>query len=130
MKFAYKGEIFESGSSSENANVYSTEETVIGTWIDGKPIYRKVFETTSASSASSFTTIDVSELNIDSAVRGFGVCTTSDGVDQFINTVGSVADAYSFIDLQNKTTLRYKTTMSASFNRPIILILEYTKTTD
>ncbi|MFT4008058.1 MAG: hypothetical protein QM683_21475 [Lacrimispora sp.] len=22
-------------------NVYSTEETVCGTWIDGKPIYRK-----------------------------------------------------------------------------------------
>lgn len=26
-----------------NAQVYSTEETVIGQWINGKPIYRKVF---------------------------------------------------------------------------------------
>lgn len=26
-----------------SGNVYSTEEKVIGTWIDGKPIYRKVF---------------------------------------------------------------------------------------
>lgn len=25
-------------------NVYSTDETVVGKWIDGKPIYRKVFE--------------------------------------------------------------------------------------
>ena len=24
--------------------VYSTDETVIGTWIDGKPIYRKVID--------------------------------------------------------------------------------------
>lgn len=31
----------DSGGSSEN--VYSTEETRIGTWIDGKPLYRKVF---------------------------------------------------------------------------------------
>ena len=29
------------GSFKEN-NTYSTEEQVIGTWIDGKPIYRKV----------------------------------------------------------------------------------------
>lgn len=32
--------IEEAGSISND--VYSTEETVIGTWIDGKPIYRKV----------------------------------------------------------------------------------------
>lgn len=30
------------GSGAEN--VYSTEETVCGIWIDGKPIYRKVIE--------------------------------------------------------------------------------------
>lgn len=29
--------------SSNSANVYSTDETVIGTWIDGKPLYRKVY---------------------------------------------------------------------------------------
>lgn len=28
---------------SSTYDVYSTNETVIGTWIDGKPIYRKVF---------------------------------------------------------------------------------------
>ena len=31
-----------SSSSGGFSNVYSTEETVIGTWIDGKPLYRKV----------------------------------------------------------------------------------------
>ena len=30
------------GSSSGSGEVYSTEETAIGTWIDGKTIYRKV----------------------------------------------------------------------------------------
>lgn len=37
----------DSGSSSSGGNVldvYSTEETIIGTWIDGSPIYRKVVE--------------------------------------------------------------------------------------
>ena len=34
------------GSSSGSGEVYSTEETAIGKWIDGKTIYRKVFEMT------------------------------------------------------------------------------------
>ena len=34
------------GSSSGSGEVYSTEETAIGTWIDGSTIYRKVFEMT------------------------------------------------------------------------------------
>ena len=34
------------GSSSGSGEVYSTEEIAIGTWIDGKTIYRKVFEMT------------------------------------------------------------------------------------
>ena len=33
------------GGGSGSENVYSTEETVIGAWIDGKPIYRRVIET-------------------------------------------------------------------------------------
>lgn len=31
-----------SNGSSSNCNIYSTEETVVGTWIDGKPLYRKI----------------------------------------------------------------------------------------
>lgn len=31
------------GSSGSSGEVYSTEEVRIGTWIDGKPLYRKVF---------------------------------------------------------------------------------------
>lgn len=34
------------GSSSGSGEVYSTEETAIGTWIDGSTIYRKVIEVT------------------------------------------------------------------------------------
>lgn len=33
-----------SGGSSESLDVYSTEEKRIGTWIDGRPLYRKVIE--------------------------------------------------------------------------------------
>lgn len=32
------------GSCGSNGEIYSTEEIEVGTWIDGKPIYRKVIE--------------------------------------------------------------------------------------
>ena len=44
-----------SGSSpggTEVGNVYSAEEVRIGTWIDGKPLYRRVFERTTPSDNS------------------------------------------------------------------------------
>ena len=41
------------GSSGGASNVYSTEETAIGTWIDGKTIYRKVIEYGKLASISS-----------------------------------------------------------------------------
>lgn len=33
----------EPGDEGNASNVYSTDETRVGTWIDGKPIYRRVF---------------------------------------------------------------------------------------
>lgn len=42
MKFMFRGEEIGGGGKTAE-NVYSTEETRIGTWIDGKPLYRKTF---------------------------------------------------------------------------------------
>lgn len=39
-----KGSIAELSSNLDGLSTYSTEETKVGTWIDGKPIYRKVFK--------------------------------------------------------------------------------------
>lgn len=54
MPAMYKGEaVFGvmggDGSGNSGGEVYSTEETVIGTWIDGKPLYRKVVTTVTGS---------------------------------------------------------------------------------
>ena len=47
-KYLVKGnEIFNGVIPNyENARTYSTSEIKVGTWIDGKPIYRKVFSFT------------------------------------------------------------------------------------
>lgn len=53
-----------SGTGAEND--YSTEETVCGKWIDGKPLYRKVIEGKLAgTSVKSSKFADVAALNIE-----------------------------------------------------------------
>lgn len=43
MPLYHKGEVL-CGSSGLGAEIYSTEEVRIGTWIDGKPLYRRVYK--------------------------------------------------------------------------------------
>lgn len=53
-------------SIQSNKNVYSTDEQIIGTWIDGKPIYRKVLNINIKLISNMWIDIeDVSNLNID-----------------------------------------------------------------
>lgn len=57
-----------SGTGAEN--VYSTEETVCGKWIDGKQIYRKVISGKLANdSGNSLVFANVPELNIDKLIN-------------------------------------------------------------
>lgn len=51
-----------------DATRYSTEEKIIGTWIDNKPLYQKTFIITSKQSQ-----IDISSLNIDTYVKSESV---------------------------------------------------------
>lgn len=60
-----------SGTGAEND--YSTEETVCGKWIDGKPIYRKVISGTSAAvSGANNLYANVSALKIDKVINLYG----------------------------------------------------------
>jgi len=58
------------GNSKE---VYSFDEVEIGTWVDGKAIYRKVITGTLATeSGNSIVFADVSELNIEKMINLYG----------------------------------------------------------
>ena len=48
---------------------YSTNEIVVGTWIDNKPIYRKVYSISGDMTASAWTTL-TSLSNVDTLVKG------------------------------------------------------------
>ncbi|MFT4107728.1 MAG: hypothetical protein QM657_18395 [Lacrimispora sp.] len=71
-------------------NVYSTEETVCGTWIDGKPIYRKVIS---------------GKLPVDSAEK-YAFANVSDlKVDKLINLYGNMVDKYNKFQVVMQTTI-------------------------
>jgi microcystin-dependent protein len=113
----------------EQVESYSTSEVKIGdTWIDGKPIYRKVIKITSGISTGTTITTNISDLNIDKCIniKGF----------TYSSTFGYVP-----IDFYNGSNYNYAHTGGGSgFNNiywridigasEVYFILEYTKTTD
>ena len=94
-------------------NVYSTDETIIGRWIDGKPIYRKVIQKPT-------TGMDISSLNIETPIK-METCMFLDGGAYIIKS-GPEAGEARFCFIQNNTL---QVTPGS-----IYAVLEYTKTTD
>lgn len=125
---------FGSGGSSEIA--YSTEETKIGTWVDGKPIYRKVItgyktRTTSTDGTQVINPIDVSSLNVDSVVNLSGTMTSSVGLSMVMPVFrpGSSYGALLFFE-KSSNTVNISNFCSNFGDRDVVIIFEYTKTTD
>ena len=108
--------------------VYSTNETVIGTWIDGKPIYRKVIDF-GALPKTSTKSMPHGISNIDKFIRVYGTANRVDTGDGRVMPYAVSSDAGSIELYQNKTTITVTTTNDRSPYKAYV-ILEYTKTTD
>lgn len=109
----------------DNANSYSTQEIKTGgTWIDGKPIYRKVI--------SNVITADVQDIahgieNIDSYVNLTPYMVNSENTQIFpsFNT-----GSYYFTVFASSKTVLILQCVSGYVGNSYRIILEYTKTTD
>lgn len=117
---------------NQNISNYSTTEQKVGTWIDGKPLYRKVIESTT------FTTnfYPVSS-NIKQFINQYGYVQRKDytsiwqpipsriGNAMSISFLASTQDGGVQIDWGSSWQNDY-----ANLFNKIVLIVEYTKTTD
>lgn len=114
------GEAGDTGADS-CGEVYSTEETHIGTWIDGKPLYRKVSIGNFAGSASVWNDIDTIP-DVDTVASMIGVCVID-------IAKCALPDRLSAIWLRRGavSVLAYDSTYA---QKPVTVITEYTKTTD
>ena len=110
----------------KSGNVYSTSEKKIGTWIDGKPIYRKVITGTTPSNNSQITTINNGQEIIN--LYGFINSWSSNRIP-----INSYNNANDYCRVFGDTTSPIKITITCSssyYNMPYKIIVEYTKTTD
>lgn len=91
------------GSGGGASDVYSTEETAIGTWIDGSTIYRKVIEVgklASVSSKNNFSTVTTTFSDV-----ACGELLRTTGIIKYGTTTRIVVDGgFSNIQLNPSTT--------------------------
>lgn len=116
------------GGSGSAEEIYSTEETRIGTWIDGKPLYRRVFQVTCPPAGAYQIVIPSSDLPNMRIKRIDGYLYSNSNP-----AGGPINFAYSraYIATWNYAGDIYMETNNADYaNSPAEIIFEYTKTTD
>ena len=112
----------------DNKFNYSTEEQKIGTWIDGKPLYRKVIIFDNFTSASGTKTTDLSSLNIKTIVSAFANGNWANGGGMSYPYNISNDDKGSIAINGGWITLTY--VYPNIEEREVYVFLKYTKTTD
>ena len=127
----------ENGSYQEFLNVertnnqqnYSTYEQAIGTWIDGKPLYRKTIKVTSPTQTSSSAIILILDSNC--VIQNFdGYLETNVKARYKLNCWFSTSDyIYTFIN-ENQYSIKSRVSLDAYANKTITITVEYTKNTD
>lgn len=112
---------------------YSTSEKVIGTWIDGKPIYEKTFKWENHALSSGVNTISLGINNIENICYVYAQTTNSGHtnvryLDYYDLEHSGATDSLSYQVLFDGT---FRITTKDTWGSPtIFLTIQYTKTTD
>lgn len=120
--------------SNRNGEIYSTEETRIGTWIDGKSIYRKVMSATHNGSNGQITVGLITDLG--AVIQYYGYVCCSDATYRPIPLLDNRTNSGTQFFVYSWKTGVYLLTdcVTAVLNliqkQRFYLVLEYTKTTD
>lgn len=103
-------------------NSYSEEEQIVGQWVDGKPVYQKVF-TLKSSTASLETGIS----NVDTVVRLYGL--EKDGLNNDYQ-MPYANGSYTRTLYYNKSSDTIKIAGSSATINYSTIVFQYTKTSD
>ena len=116
-------DVYEKFYDETNKEVYSTSEQRIGTWIDGKPLYRKTFEYGELQTGIIAHNIP----NVDHIHFGNGTGVVREDGFFGYNYWFNDNDHISF--LVNSTNLYFDRVVASGITK-VIFVVEYTKTTD
>ena len=121
--------INELKSNLTDLQVYSTTEKVIGTWIDGKPIYRKSY---SGACVKSNTVVLEYTSNIDKIISAYGSATSDYNrrwnIPNTVSGDGGYDNRYALTTTTSQLYLQFLANYRTSDN--FVFTIEYTKTTD
>lgn len=104
----------------QSGDVYSTKEIIVGTWIDGKPIYRKVLSMNISVSSNSLVNTNIAINDIKTIVNANAI-----GYDN--SYPNSTVSGIHYAGYDSNRKIMIIVHYSGRGNN---LILEYTKTTD
>ena len=110
-------------------NAYSADETIVGYWIDGKPIYRKV---KTISISKSITDVNLSSLNIKGFISIKGYFTNDTETYSFPYLALNATDyAVSAFYANGYLQIRFGSSVASTLLPcTVYAVIEYTKTTD
>ena len=118
-----KGQPGKDGSENQ---IYSYDETPIGTWVSGKPIYRKSFNYTATT--GEVIVADLSSLNIDTVCHMYGNFKDGNALIEsipfYLHSAYTVVPFYKLADKSLRLTVNISNLTGTG-----VVIIEYTKTT-
>ena len=119
----YNGSVWVNG---DDLHEYSTDEKIIGKWIDGKPIYEKVINGTIIGSPADWTNFyDCTNLNIDNMINIKGFFNYDNIRNMYVDSRYS-----AFTYVHSTKFIQYYNSDLVKRNFETTLIIQYTKTTD
>lgn len=128
--FVKNGSIFDE-FILKNEKKYSITEQAIGTWIDGKTVYRKIIEVTSPAVDDTSTNIyNISDLNIKEVIKIEGTVYSKGAsfrgsINSYINETDYITTWLYCEDTNKPSHIRCRCHNRG--NSPMKIILEYTK---
>ena len=104
---------------------YSLEEQVVGTWIDGKPLYQKTINlgTNYAIRSNTSINVDISNENIANIISSSIIISSSNSFDSGVCNVDAWLNSTGF-------TFYCKVDWNAHSYRTVYFTIQYTKTTN
>ena len=107
---------------------YSTTEKIIGKWIDGKPIYRKVLNVGTVTTQKAYFTHNIA--NIGKLVNLYGTFNRNDNVQQTMPGNYTNWETYLYDISSIEVTINFSDNQWSRNPYDIVIVMEYTKTTD
>ena len=112
---------------SKTSDNYSTDEKVVGTWIDGKPLYQKTY-TIASMSKDGHVDVDTDIEYAFVVAKTYRRSKNGIDVDDYWYNTGDYANVRATV--QDNHTLRIVNCTSNSTLTDVVITIQYTKTTD